>query len=67
MNEDEDGNIEVGRITIIRVVSPDGDILDAIWAEESNGDEMGLSEALGMMRLAEDTLIRDRMGHGGDQ
>ena len=32
----------------------------------ADGDELGLAEALGMMRLAEDTLIRSRMDAAED-
>lgn len=58
MNEDE--GMEVARITIVRVLTDD-DIIDRIDAVDGNGDDLMLTEALGMMRLAEDTLIRERM------
>jgi hypothetical protein len=55
----EDGMI-LGRIIITRVLRDD-DIVDHVIAQSEDGYEMGLAEALGMMRLAEDTLIRCRM------
>lgn len=57
-DQDLDGMI-LARVTITRVMSGD-DIVDHVLAATADGDELGLAEALGMMRLAEDTLIRAR-------
>jgi hypothetical protein len=56
--EDFDGMV-IARVVITRVMSDD-DIIDHVIAATEDGDELGLAEALGMMRLAEDTLIRSR-------
>lgn len=61
--EDFDGGVILARITITRVLVED-DLVDHIVAVDTDGSEMGLADALGMMRLAEDTLIRARMGDG---
>lgn len=50
----------VARITITRTMTDD-DLIDEVDAVDANGDPMPLTEALGMMRLAENTLI-----HGGE-
>jgi hypothetical protein len=52
-----------GRVVIERYIAEDGDLVDIVSAETPEGEPLGLAEALGMMRLAEDTLIRDRMGN----
>jgi hypothetical protein len=57
-DEDFDGMV-ISRVVITRVMSDD-DIVDHVIAATADGDELGLAEALGMMRLAEDTLIRSR-------
>lgn len=51
---------EIARVTIIRHIS-DEDVIDQVEAVDTEGDDLPLTEALGMMRLAEDTLIRERM------
>lgn len=50
----------LARVTVTRVLH-NGDIVDHVLAEADDGTELGLAEALGMMRLAEDTLIRARL------
>lgn len=54
-------SVEVARILIVRTMTED-DILDAVEATDPDGEDLPLTEALGMLRLAEDTLIRERMG-----
>lgn len=56
----DDGNI-IARVIVTRVIADNGDIVDHVLAVDREGIELGLAEALGMMRLAEDTLIRSRM------
>lgn len=63
--EDIDGMV-MAQVVITRVMRQD-DIVDHITAADGDGDELGLAEALGMMRLAEDTLIRARMEPDQDQ
>lgn len=55
----------VGRVIITRVLAGD-DILDHVIAQDVAGYELGLADALGMMRLAEDTLIRSRTVESDD-
>jgi hypothetical protein len=59
---DEKIGLLAAQIIIERRAMSDGDLVDIVSAVDGNGDPLGLSEALGMMRLAEDSLIRDRMG-----
>lgn len=56
-------DIEMGRVTIVRTLTDD-DVVDYVHATDGEGNDLPLTEALGMMRLAEDTLIRQRMGDG---
>lgn len=55
----------IAQVTITRLLTGD-DIIDHVIAASAEGDELGLAEALGMMRLAEDTLIRSRMDDDED-
>lgn len=57
--------IVLQQVIITRVMRED-DIVDHVIAIDRDGDEIGLAEALGMMRLAEDTLIRSRMEDGDE-
>jgi hypothetical protein len=50
--------MHVATITITRHIAEDGDLIDYVSTEDSGGNRLSLTEALGMMRLAEDTLIR---------
>lgn len=56
----DDEGMEVGRVTIVRRLTDEG-VMDAVTASDAEGDDLPLTEALGMMRLAEDSLIRSRM------
>lgn len=55
--------IETARIAVVRRVTED-DVLDFVEAVDGEGSTLPLTEALGMLRLAEDTLIREAMGEG---
>lgn len=55
----DDDAIVIARVVITRVMRED-DVVDHVIAMTADGDQLGLAEALGMMRLAEDTLIRSR-------
>lgn len=57
---DADG-METARVTVVRTLTEDG-IIDYVEAVSPDGAELPLTEVLGMMRLAEDTLIRERLG-----
>ena len=60
MTADDMDGLPVARIEIVRTLT-DEDLIDYVRAEDSDGHELPLAEALGMMRLAEDTLIRSRL------
>lgn len=62
----DDPSLMVMQQVIITRVMTASDIVDHVLAIDRDGDEVGLAEALGMMRLAEDTLIRSRMGDDDD-
>lgn len=54
MSENE--GLLVGRITIERRMTDD-DVVDYVTTENSQGDDLPVTEALGMMRMAEHTLL----------
>lgn len=58
MSETE--GVEIGRVTIVRYLADEG-VMDSVTAANGEGEDLPLTEALGMMRLAEDSLIRSRM------
>lgn len=64
MSDDE--GLEVARITITRNIDPDG--RDVTWCQavDPQGEPLGLVESLGLLRLAEDTVIRQAMDETGD-
>lgn len=53
--EELDG-IEVARVVITRVLTDD-DLVDHVATYASNGADLGLAEALGMLELAKFTLV----------
>ncbi len=55
-------DLEVSRIEIVRVLTDDGQ--DQVWSttRDPQGQPLPLVESLGMLRLAEDSLIREAMG-----
>jgi hypothetical protein len=55
-------DLELARIEIVRVFTADGE--DLIWSttHTEDGEMLPLVEALGMLRMAEDTIIREHMG-----
>ena len=55
----------VARVTITRDLSEE-DLIDSIIAEDGDGHELPLAEALGMLRLGEHTLITDRTTRSTD-
>lgn len=46
----------VGRVTIERRMTDD-DVIDWVTTENANGEDLPVTEALGMMRMAEHTLL----------
>lgn len=61
MSEELSGGLIVARIEIVRELRGD-DLIDSVSAEDDKGEPIPLVEALGMLRLAEDTLLREAMG-----
>lgn len=55
-------SMEVARIEVIREITEAGE--DLIWSTTRDADDnpLPLVEALGMLRMAEDTVIRESMG-----
>jgi hypothetical protein len=66
VSDESDDGMVLARVVITRVLTED-DVVDHVIAEQADGYELGLAEALGMMRLAEDTLIRSRMDQDDDE
>lgn len=62
-------SMEVARITIVRVLDDDGDLVDYCTAVDNDGGLVPLTEILGILRMAEDTFIRCAMGedHNPDE
>lgn len=66
MSTDRPAGIALHQIQIEQVMTEDGDLVDWVMAETVEGDAIPLGAALGMLRLAEDTLIRAAMGDDDD-
>jgi hypothetical protein len=56
----DESRYEIARITIIKVIEDDDVVINTDWS-----DGLALVDALGMLRLAEDTVIRGFMGEDG--
>ena len=52
---------QVAIITITRTLIDNRDVI-AVTASDAADEELALVEVLGMLRFAEDSVIRDRMG-----
>lgn len=62
MTADQPGaGLLIAQIVISRELAAD-DVLDHVTAQTADGDPLDLAEALGMLRLAEHTLIDNAMG-----
>lgn len=57
---DDAAAVVLQQVIVTRVMDGD-EIYDHVIAMTRDGEELGLADALGMMRLAEDTLIRSRV------
>lgn len=55
MSEGNEG-IVIARVVIERRLTDD-DIVDCVTTEDANGADLPVTEALGMMRMAEHTLL----------
>jgi len=62
MESEDPDEMVVSTITIVRVLTVEHGLCDTVEAVDRNGDDIPLTEALGILRLAEDTLIREAMG-----
>lgn len=47
-------------VMVSRILTEDGEVVDHVTAQTSDGDELGLAEALGMIELAKHTLVQTR-------
>jgi hypothetical protein len=56
----------VSKVVVTRWLTPQGDMVDRLRAKDADGEDLPLVEVLGMLRLAEDTAIRDSMGESYD-
>lgn len=61
MSENDADGFVVGRIIIERRITGD-DVVDWVTTDDGQGEEIGIAEALGMLRLAEHTLLHDNEG-----
>lgn len=52
----ENNGMLIARITIERRMTED-DVIDYVTTENGQGDDLPVTEALGMMRMAEHTLL----------
>lgn len=59
-------DMELARIEIVRVFTADGEDLIFSTTCTDDGEPLPLVEALGMLRLAEDSVIREAMGEIDD-
>jgi hypothetical protein len=63
MSENE--GLLVARVTIERRMTGD-DIVDYVTTEDVNGEDLPVTEALGMMRMAEHTLLTPEDDEGDE-
>lgn len=61
---DEPDGLVLARITVTRYLTDD-DVIDHVTAESNDGTDLGLADALGMMTLAQHTLV-ESYTHGDD-
>lgn len=61
MNDNPAADVRIATITVTRDVTGDRDLV-TVQTEDTAGDTLPLIEALGMLRFAEDSVIRDAMG-----
>ncbi len=67
MSEDEtQPGMRIATVTITRTLTDANDIIH-VEAVDGSGDGLVLVEALGLLRFAEDSVIRERMGEVPDE
>lgn len=54
-------DLEIGRVEVILLIGQEGDEYISFRAETPEGDDLSLLQALGILELAKDTVIRTRM------
>lgn len=57
MSADDEG-VVLARVTVTRYLAGD-DVIDSVTAEATDGTDLGLAEALGMLALAQHTLVEN--------
>lgn len=53
----EPGDRIVGRISVYRVLDADGGMRDEVRSDDGNGDELDLPTAVGMLAIAQHTML----------
>ena len=62
MSEPETSDDEriVGRISVYRIVSLDGDMRDEVRTDDGTGGELDLPTAVGMLAISQHTMLCDQ-------
>lgn len=47
----------IGRVTVYRVLQDDGGMRDEVRSDDGHGDELDLPTAVGMLAIAQHTLL----------
>jgi hypothetical protein len=58
----DDGQLLAARIEIVRILDAEGNDLVIFRAEDMGGVDLPLVETLGLLRMTEDSAIRQAMG-----
>ena len=58
-DEDRPTGIALHKIVIEQIMTEDADLIDHLSAETVDGETIPIGAALGMLRLAEDTLLEE--------
>lgn len=56
----DDGERIAGRVAVYRVLGGDGGMRDEVRTDDGQGDELDLPTAVGMLAVAQHTLLCDR-------
>jgi len=57
--EDRPAGVSIHKIVIEQIMTEDGDLIDWLNSETVEGEPIPIGAALGMLRLAEDTLLEE--------
>jgi hypothetical protein len=66
MTNEESDDVRIATITITRDLTVDHDVI-RVEAVDASDEDLPLVEALGLLRFAEDSVIRDRMGEAPNE